>query len=95
MAGLRGKALVAYLLVCTVWGSTYLAIRVGVMHLPPMLFAGVRFLVAGLILAGIVLATGDRLPRRLRDWRVNAITGVANAWPVSVVAALSKSRQND
>jgi drug/metabolite transporter (DMT)-like permease len=76
MAGLRGKALVAYLLVCTVWGSTYLAIRVGVMHLPPVLFAGVRFLVAGLILAGIVLATGDRLPRRLRDWRVNAITGV-------------------
>ena len=64
MAGLRGKALVAYLLVCTVWGSTYLAIRVGVMHLPPVLFAGVRFLVAGLILAGIVLATGDRLPRR-------------------------------
>ena len=76
MAGLRGKALIAYLLVCTVWGSTYLAIRVGVMHLPPVLFAGVRFLVAGLILAGIVLATGDRLPRRLRDWRVNAITGV-------------------
>ena len=76
MAGLRGKALVAYLLVCTVWGSTYLAIRVGVMHLPPMLFAGVRFVIAGLLLAGIVLATGDKLPRRLRDWRVNAITGL-------------------
>ena len=76
MAGLRGKALVAYLLVCTVWGSTYLAIRVGVMHLPPMLFAGVRFLVAGLILAGIVLAMGDRLPRRLRDWRINITTGL-------------------
>lgn len=76
MAGLRGKALVAYLLVCTVWGSTYLAIRVGVMHLPPMLFAGVRFVIAGLILAGIVLATGDRLPRRLRDWRVHAVTGL-------------------
>ena len=76
MAGLRGKALVAYLLVCTVWGSTYLAIRVGVIHLPPMLFAGVRFLIAGLLLAGIVLATGDRLPRRPRDWRTHAITGV-------------------
>ena len=76
MAGLRGRALVAYLLVCTVWGSTYLAIRVGVMHLPPMLFAGVRFLIAGLLLAGIVLATGGRLPGRLRDWRINAITGV-------------------
>jgi drug/metabolite transporter (DMT)-like permease len=76
MAGLRGKALIAYLLVCTVWGSTYLAIRIGVMHLPPMLFAGVRFVIAGLLLAGIVLATGDRLPRTARDWAVNAITGV-------------------
>jgi drug/metabolite transporter (DMT)-like permease len=76
MAGLRGKALIAYLLVCVVWGSTYLAIRIGVMDLPPMLFAGVRFVIAGLLLAGIVLATGDRLPRGLRDWTVNAITGV-------------------
>jgi drug/metabolite transporter (DMT)-like permease len=76
MPGLRGKALVAYLLVCTVWGSTYLAIRIGVAHLPPMLFAGTRFVIAGLLLAGIVLATGDKLPRRFRDWRVNAITGL-------------------
>lgn len=76
MAGLRGSALIAYLLVCTVWGSTYLAIRIGVMHLPPLLFAGVRFLIAGLLLAGIVLATGDRLPRSLRDWKVLAITGL-------------------
>ena len=76
MAGLRGKALIAYLLVCTVWGSTYLAIRVGVMHLPPMLFAGVRFVIAGALLAGIVLATGDRLPRSLRDWKVLAVTGL-------------------
>ena len=30
MAALRGKALIAYLLVCVVWGSTYLFIRIGV-----------------------------------------------------------------
>jgi drug/metabolite transporter (DMT)-like permease len=47
-----------------------------VMHEPPMLFAGTRFVIAGLLLAGLVLATGNRLPRRLRDWRINAITGV-------------------
>ena len=56
MAGLRGKALLAYLLVCTVWGSTYLAIRIGVGHLPPFLFAGLRFLTAGLLLGSIALA---------------------------------------
>ncbi len=76
MAGLRGKALIAYLLVCTVWGSTYLAIRIGVQDLPPLLFAGVRFLVAGLLLAALVLATGDTLPRRLRDWRILGVTGL-------------------
>jgi drug/metabolite transporter (DMT)-like permease len=76
MAGLRGKALVAYLLVCTVWGSTYLVIRIGVGHLPPFLFAGVRFFIAGLLLGGGVLATGGRLPRRPRDWATLVITSV-------------------
>jgi drug/metabolite transporter (DMT)-like permease len=76
MAGLRGRALVAYLLVCTVWGSTYLAIRIGVRDLPPLLFAGIRFVLAGAILAAIVVAMGDRLPRRARDWWVHAITGL-------------------
>jgi len=76
MAGLRGRALVAYLLVCTVWGSTYLFIRIGVSHLPPFLFAGVRFLVAGLLLGTVVVLAGVRLPSRARDWRTLAITGV-------------------
>ncbi|MEO6055589.1 MAG: EamA family transporter [Gemmatimonadales bacterium] len=76
MPGLRGKALVAYLLVCVVWGSTYLAIRIGVAELPPFLFAGVRFLVAGLLLGAIVVAMGIPLPSRARDWRTLTITGV-------------------
>ncbi len=76
MAALRGKALVAYLLVCVFWGSTYLAIRVGVLELPPFLFAGVRFLIAGVLLLGIATAAGDRLPRRPGDWRTQAIVGL-------------------
>ncbi|HZI21979.1 MAG TPA: EamA family transporter [Gemmatimonadales bacterium] len=76
MSGLRGKALLAYLVVCIVWGSTYLAIRVGVGVLPPFLFAGIRFVIAGLILITIVLLLGDRLPRRLVDWRTQALVGV-------------------
>jgi drug/metabolite transporter (DMT)-like permease len=76
MAGLRGKALLAYLLVCVFWGSTYLAIRVGVGVLPPFLFAGVRFAIAGALLLALALALGDRLPRRWSDWRTQAIVGV-------------------
>jgi drug/metabolite transporter (DMT)-like permease len=76
MAGLRGKALIAYLVVCVVWGSTYLAIRVGVGVLPPFLFAGLRFLLAGLLLLGVALALGDTLPKRPVDWRTQAIVGV-------------------
>ncbi len=76
MAALRGKALVAYLVVCVFWGSTYLAIRVGVGELPPFLFAGVRFLCAGLVLLGLASALGDRLPRRAADWRTLAIVGL-------------------
>ena len=76
MAALRGKALIAYLLVCTVWGSTYLFIRIGVAHLPPFLFAGVRFLIAGLLLAAIIVPLGIKLPSRGRDWRTLAITGI-------------------
>ena len=76
MAALRGKALVAYLLVCVIWGSTYLAIRVGVGVLPPFLFAGTRFFVAGALLLGGALATGARLPRRARDWGTFAVVGL-------------------
>ena len=74
-SALKGKALIAYLVVCVFWGSTYLAIKVGVMELPPFLFAGLRFLVAGLLLFGIARALGDALPRR-SDWRTLAIVGV-------------------
>src|SRR2546426_8116705 len=76
MAGLRGKPLIAYLVVCVFWGSTYLAIRVGVGVLPPFLFAGLRFLVAGGLLLGIALALGDPLPRRAGDWRTSPLVGL-------------------
>lgn len=76
MAALRGRALVAYLIVCVVWGSTYLAIRIGVSALPPFLFAGIRFVIAGLLLLALALALGFKLPRQAADWRTQVIVGV-------------------
>lgn len=75
MGDLRGKALWAYVIVCVVWGSTYIGIRVGVEHLPPFLFAGVRFLIAGAILATAARLWGEALPDRRRDWITLALTG--------------------
>jgi drug/metabolite transporter (DMT)-like permease len=76
MAGLRGRALFAWLLVCVFWGSTYFAIKIGVGVLPPFLFAGLRFVAAGALLLTGTLAFGDRLPRQAKDWIRASIAGV-------------------
>jgi drug/metabolite transporter (DMT)-like permease len=74
----RPLALIAaFAVVYFVWGSTYLAIRIAVMDVPPGLLAGIRFLVAGLILLAIALARGQRLPTDPRSWRVIAVMGIA------------------
>lgn len=46
------KLWLAFGIIYFVWGSTFLAIRVGVHEVPPFLFAGMRFLAAGLVLYG-------------------------------------------
>ena len=46
----RVKSWIALGIVYLVWGSTYLAIRVGVEHLPPLLLAGTRYVIAGALL---------------------------------------------
>ena len=81
MAGLSkrgggGLAFASYATVCLVWGSTYLAIRIGVQHLPPALMGAFRHVAAGALLLGIALLLGQRLPRRAIDWRTNIIVGV-------------------
>jgi drug/metabolite transporter (DMT)-like permease len=58
----RRLAYLAWLTVCIVWGTTYLGIRVSLETMPPLLMGGLRWLIAGGLLAGYVLATGERLP---------------------------------
>lgn len=58
---------VALAIVYVVWGSTYFAIALVVQTMPPLLTAGVRFLLAGLILAAFIAvrdAGGLRVTRR-------------------------------
>ena len=66
----------AFAVVYIVWGSTYLAIRIGVQDLPPVLFAGVRFLIAAPLLFGYAWLRGARLPASRRDWVIIAATAI-------------------
>ena len=61
------KTLLAFAIIYFVWGSTFLAIRVGVREVPPFLLAAMRFLVAGLVLYGWTIARGERSPSG-RQW---------------------------
>ena len=72
----RLKVIAAFASVYVVWGSTYLAIRVGVATLPPALFAGARFLAAGLLLAAYARLTGKQFPRRRREWITITVAAV-------------------
>lgn len=67
---LRLKIVVAFATIYLVWGSTFLAIRIGVSRLPPFLFGGIRFLVAGALLAVTALVLRERFPHGGREWRL-------------------------
>src|SRR5204863_4090122 len=62
----RAVAYVSFAIVCTVWGTTYLAIRIAVETMPPLLLTAARFVTAGIILFIIAWLRGDRPPRDRR-----------------------------
>ena len=68
------KVILAFAIIYFVWGSTYLAIRVGVREVPPFLLAAMLFLVAGLALIAWMCAKGTALPS-VREWL--SATGLA------------------
>ena len=63
-AGYSAGSIAAYLAVCFVWGSTYVAIRMAVESLPPLIMVGARSVLAGLALVGFAVASGARWPGR-------------------------------
>lgn len=65
----------AFVTVCIVWGTTYLAIHVALETVPVLLLAGLRWMTAGVLLSGILLAMGRRLPP-LRLWGPLILLGI-------------------
>lgn len=70
----RRLAYVAWVVVCVVWGTTYLAIRVALESVPVALLAGLRWATAGALLAAMLPFFGERLPHP-RTWKSIAIAG--------------------
>src|SRR4030042_294761 len=62
--------------VCLFWGTTYLAIRIGVRTVPPGLFGGLRFLTAGLIFLAYLRCRGHAFPKG-REFLDMVIVGIA------------------
>ena len=59
----------AFVLLAVLWGTSFVAIEAGLHHFPPLLFAGVRYAVAGAIVLGIAaVASGRTVPRGRDEW---------------------------
>ncbi len=71
-----------YIMLCLIWGSTWMAIKIGIQDAPPVWAAGIRILSAGLLLILFHIFRGRHLPRGLHSiWRI--------AWPGILIYGLS------
>src|SRR5712691_2703408 len=68
------KILLAFAIIYFVWGSTFLAIRVGVHEVPPFLLAGLRFAVSGILLFAWMRLRGTPSPG-VREWLAASFMG--------------------
>jgi drug/metabolite transporter (DMT)-like permease len=70
------KARLVWLILCGIWGSTWLFIKLGLADLPPFTFAGIRFVIACAILLALIGIRRLPIPRTRADWILLAITGI-------------------
>jgi drug/metabolite transporter (DMT)-like permease len=68
------QIIAALLAVYFIWGSTYLALHEVLLHIPPFLANGLRYMLAGVLLFGILRWMGEPMPT-LRQWRNAALVG--------------------
>src|SRR3954470_16306758 len=66
----------AFLLLCAIWGTTWLAIRVVVRDIPPIRAAAARFFIAALLLVIIASIQKAPLPGNAREWKATLILSI-------------------
>jgi len=74
----RAKLIVCFAIVYLVWGSTYLVASIGVHALPPILFGGIRFICAGVLLGLTALALGRKFDLDATEWRHLVIVAIGS-----------------
>ena len=57
-----------WLILCLIWGSTWIFIKIGLEDLPPIVFAAARFILASIIIFAIIAVKKIELPRNKADW---------------------------
>lgn len=67
--------ILVWLLLCLIWGTTWIFIKIGLTDLPPITFAVARFLLAILILIPVVRIGRLPLPKTRAEWKLIAFTG--------------------
>jgi drug/metabolite transporter (DMT)-like permease len=84
----------AFLAVCVIWGSTYLAIRVTIETIPPLLSAAFRFLAAGVVLYALTIRLGDAAGDRPRPvhWRSALVIGAAMLFGGNGLVSVAEQR---
>lgn len=70
MTPFRARLYAGFAVVYLVWGSSFLAIRIGVTDLPPLLFAAGRAFIGGFVLLALALYRREQLPRTAREWQM-------------------------
>ncbi len=75
LSGNRFLIILSLVALYFLWGTTYLAMRIGLLGFPPFLMAGIRFLLAGSILYTVLRLRGSAAPSRAQ-WMASALIGI-------------------
>lgn len=67
---------IIWLILCLIWGTTWLFIKIGLEDLPPITFAYLRFSLAALVVGVVIRFSRKTLPKTAAEWKLLAITGI-------------------
>ncbi len=68
--------IIVWLILCLIWGTTWLFIKVGLEDLPPLSFAAIRFIIALIVVGAIIFVKKIPLPNNKSQWKLLFVTGI-------------------